>query len=525
MPNSEKKIGEFMLRRIWRAVNNHNTKVRTTHTDVDVHNDIDLSFKDGGVCGDCDCCTSCCHRSLLSEDSVLLCKGKLVPRKGNLPDIDEAGSFHEFLMKLHSKYGPVASFWYGKNYFVSLGSPEAFKYHIKLSDRPLELFEFVKPLVGPQSISFANGEDGFERRRVYDPPFRHRAIRNYYPIFEKAADGMVKKISSLPPEEHIGISEYISVYVIRATSSVAFGDFFDNDEKAATLLHHYETTFATLNQQIAVDKPKNENFAHALNEWHDLMRQAVQHRHDNPPGAQECSFIDVLIENCPTEERLLSDAVSYFVGSLHTTGYMMVWTFYYLTKHPQFQDKVYKEITDVLGEDGTVNNDILPELVFQEKGILRDLRKEFQIRFRGCLDFTCQVQEYLQFRDLFYGCIDPLCVVLFPARTLGCTAVVHALGVVSQDQKIWPNPDRFDPDRFSSKEASKRHPLAFSPFGFAGKRVCPGYRIAYAEATVFLVAVLRKFKFHLVEGQNIQRKYGFVTLPSDEVWLTVSNRN
>ncbi|XP_077997365.1 cytochrome P450 20A1-like [Glandiceps talaboti] len=444
----------------------------------------------------------------IPEDKTAVIPGmvKTDPEKGNLPDIDEAGSFHEFLTKLHSKYGPVASFWYGKNYFVSLGSPEAFKYHIKQSDRPSELYEFVKPLFGSQSITYANGEDLYERRRAYDPPFSHSGIRNYFPIIEKAADGIVDNISSFPPEQHIAISEYISIYVIRATSSVSFGDFFDSDEKAVTLLRHYENMFAILNQEMAGDKPKEEKCVNALKEWHDLMRQAVQHRHDNPPGAQECSFIDVLIENCPTEERLLSDAIVYFVASFHTTGFMMVWAFYYLTKHPEIQDKVYKEITDVLGEDGTVNHDTLPKLVYAKQVFDEAMRcaviAPFAARVNNVKDMKIQ------------GFTIPK-----------GTAVVHAIGVVSQDQKIWPNPDRFDPDRFSSEEVSKRHPLAFSPFGFAGKRVCPGYRIAYAEATVFLVALLRKFKFHLVEGQNIQRKYGFVTLPSDEVWLTVSNRN
>ncbi|XP_077997361.1 cytochrome P450 20A1-like [Glandiceps talaboti] len=448
------------------------------------------------------------RKGVIPKDQTAIIPGmvKTDPEKGNLPDIDEAGSFHEFLMKLHSKYGPVASFWYGKDYFVSLGSPEAFKDHIKLSDRPPELFDSGRPLIGPQSIQFANGEDAIGRRRIYDPPFNHKGIRNYYPNFEKAADGVVKKILSLPPEEHIAISEYISVYVIRSTSSAAFGDFFDNDEKAVTLLRHYETTFEMLNQLIAVDKPKEEKFVHALKEWHDLMRQAVQHRHDNPPGEQECGFIDVLIENCPTEERLLSDAVTYFVASFHTTGFMMVWAFYYLTKHPEIQDKVYKEITDVLGVDGTVNNDTLPELVYTKQVFDEAMRCSVITPFAARVNYKKDMD--IQGFTIPKG-----------------TAVVQALGVISQNPKIWPNPDRFDPDRFSSKEVSKRHPLAFSPFGFAGKRVCPGYRITYAEATVCLVALLRKFKFHLVEGQNIQRKFGLVTLPSDEVWLTVSKRN
>ena len=48
-------------------------------------------------------------------------------RTGNLTDIKKAGSFHEFLVNLHRKYGPVVSFWWGKQLVVTLGSPKVFK--------------------------------------------------------------------------------------------------------------------------------------------------------------------------------------------------------------------------------------------------------------------------------------------------------------------------------------------------------------------------------------------------------------
>ena len=52
--------------------------------------------------------------------------------------------------------------------------------------------------------------------------------------------------------------------------------------------------------------------------------------------------------------------------------------------------------------------------------------------------------------------------------------------------------NRFDPDRFSEKNKKNRHPYAFQPFGFAGKRKCPGYKYAYLESVVVLATVLRR---------------------------------
>ena len=72
---------------------------------------------------------------------------------------------HQFLLKLHDKYGPVASFWYGTEYCISVGNAEVMKQVKHLFDRPAKLFEMVEPMIGKSSIQFANGDDG-KRRQV-----------------------------------------------------------------------------------------------------------------------------------------------------------------------------------------------------------------------------------------------------------------------------------------------------------------------------------------------------------------------
>ena len=84
--------------------------------------------------------------------------------------------------------------------------------------------------------------------------------------------------------------------------------------------------------------------------------------------------------------------------------------------------------------------------------------------------------------------------------------------------------NRFDPDRFSAENTKKRDKFNFQPFGFAGKRICPGYRFTYIEVTVFLSVLCKAFKFNLVEGQVVEPVYGLVTHPKDEIWVTLDKR-
>ena len=73
---------------------------------------------------------------------------------------------HQFLLALHDKHGPVASFWYGTEYCISIGNADLMKQVKHLFDRPAKLFEMVEPMIGKSSIQFANGEDGKRRHKL-----------------------------------------------------------------------------------------------------------------------------------------------------------------------------------------------------------------------------------------------------------------------------------------------------------------------------------------------------------------------
>ena len=76
-----------------------------------------------------------CLRNLffIAEPNLLI---TVLTRDGNLGDISKAGSLHEFLMVLHKDFGPIASFWWGKRYTVSIASAELFQEVAHIFDRP-----------------------------------------------------------------------------------------------------------------------------------------------------------------------------------------------------------------------------------------------------------------------------------------------------------------------------------------------------------------------------------------------------
>src|SRR6185436_17400626 len=67
--------------------------------------------------------------------------------------------------------------------------------------------------------------------------------------------------------------------------------------------------------------------------------------------------------------------------------------------------------------------------------------------------------------------------------------------VVHRDPRFWPNPDRFDPDRWASEDIKKLPRFAFFPFG-GGPRICIGHAFAMMEAELVLATMLPRFTFH-----------------------------
>lgn len=75
-------------------------------------------------------------------------------------------------------------------------------------------------------------------------------------------------------------------------------------------------------------------------------------------------------------------------------------------------------------------------------------------------------------------------------------AISIPVQAIQHDPELYPNPQTFDPDRFSPEEVTKRHPFAYMPFG-AGSRICIGMRFAMVEMKIGFAKILIKYKFTL----------------------------
>ena len=151
-----------------------------------------------------------------------------------------------------------------------------------------------------------------------------------------------------------------------------------------------------------------------------------------------------------------AQAFVFFAAGFETSSTTMQFALYELSLNPEIQEKTREEILKVLEKhDGKITYESIYEMNYLGRVIDETLRKypAVPVLQRECTkDFTI-----------------PDTKVVIPA---GMQVQVPIYGM-HMDPEHFPNPGKFDPDRFTEEEKSKRHHYAYLPFG-EGPRNCIG---------------------------------------------------
>ena len=203
-----------------------------------------------------------------------------------------------------------------------------------------------------------------------------------------------------------------------------------------------------------------------------------------------------------TDQQLRDETLTLLLAGHETTSTALTWTWYLLSQHPEVEQKLHAELKKVLGERPPTPED-LPRLPYTERVVKESLR--LYPPASAILRLAVEESEIGGYK-------------IPKNSSIGMSA-----WVTHHDPRFFPDPEKFDPDRWTDEFQRSLPRFAFFPFG-GGPRVCIGAQFAMMEAVLVLATVAQKFILRLVQGHPVETFASVTLRPRYGMRMTLHRR-
>jgi cytochrome P450 len=183
-----------------------------------------------------------------------------------------------------------------------------------------------------------------------------------------------------------------------------------------------------------------------------------------------------------SDRQLRDEVMTLLIAGHDSTSQALCWTFHLLATHPACEAEARAEVQAVLGDRPAG---------FADLGRLEYLTMCINEALR--LYPTAWLMSRTPIKDDTIG----------GYQVRAGSVLLMSPFVTHRHPDVWPDPERFDPERFRPGRADDRTRYAFWPFG-GGPRQCIGNQFSIFESLVVLSRVLQRFRMTVVPGQRIE---------------------
>ncbi|XP_046734957.1 uncharacterized protein LOC124404668 [Diprion similis] len=344
-------------------------------------------------------------------------------------------------------------------------------------------------------------------RTKFSPTFTSSKMKQMFFTVQECAEKMVEFVSPLAKNrEMIEVKDLVARFSTDVIASVAFGIQCNSIENPNAEFREY-------GRRIFQPKPIRNVLLMLAPFWLSALgisgtetdvkkffisafSETVEYRAANNVVRKD--FLDLIIqlmnkgyiesdEKKPTQLSefdkqkltLLDGAAQAFVfwlAGFETSSSTVTNCLYELALHQDIQDKVAEEVNRVLEEFGGMSYDGVKEMHYLHKVVSETLRKYPAVPI---LNRECTTETDLPETGL---------------HVEKGTAIIIPVFGIHNDPEIYPDPDKFDPERFTEENIASRHPYTYLPFG-EGPRNCIGMRFGLVQTKVALASLLSKYRF------------------------------
>ncbi|XP_035693884.1 cytochrome P450 3A29-like [Branchiostoma floridae] len=467
---------------------------------------------------------------------------KPIPLFGNY--LDYLKGTNLFDQECYNKYNKVWGIFEAQTPILMAGDLKLVK---EITVKRTNIFQNRRDLGGRGEIFSASmaalkDADWKRVRGAISPTFSTGKLKQMSPHVEKCANDFVSKLAENEKEGTMFDMKWISGgYALDVISSTAFGvqvDSLNNPDHPLVTSAKTLFVFNFFNPLILIVflfpqlawllEVCGVSFMNrkSINYFSEAVDNAISMRKAKQADgasdeARPPDFLQLMIEAHNAEldngvskdtfkygvskREIKGNAVLFWVAGYESSSNILSLTAYNLALHQDVQDKAIEELDAVIRKHGKLDYKAVHELPYMEMCINETLRL-YPTALR--IDRVCTEDVDI------HG-------VHIPAGML-CFVPVWT---IHHDPDIWPEPEKFRPERFSKEEVEARDPYAYLPWG-SGPRNCAGMRIAQLELRFAMAKALEKFRFFPCEKTEIPVRFknSFIHQVDGGVWLRVEAR-
>jgi cytochrome P450 len=413
-----------------------------------------------------------------------------LPVLGNLLDVWR--DTLELFVDAHRAHGDFVQFRFLNLDYLLVADADA-AHHVLVSAaknyRKSRSYDGLRLVFG-NGLLTSEGELWRRQRKLAQPAFHKERLAGFARAMVDATDAMLARWAARSePEAPLDAHAEMMRVTFQIVGQTLFSVDVDGDAEAVgralsiALEHADAAAQAVVQIPPWMPTPQNVRFKRAMATLDEVVYRIVAERrrtkavhHDLLAMFMEARDEDEGEGGTGMTDRQLRDELMTMVLAGHeTTANALTWTWYLLAQHPEIEARVVAEVDAVLGRRRPTLDDV-PRLALTGR-VLQEAMRLYPPAW--------MVERQANAPDTLGDVLVPRDGVVGV-----CTYLLH------RNPKYFPDPERFDPDRFLPERAASRPKYAYMPFG-GGPRICIGHAFATMEAQLILARVLQSYRLTL----------------------------
>lgn len=339
-----------------------------------------------------------------------------------------------------------------------------------------------------------------QRRRMIQPGFAKARTGRYAEVMVDESERLGQRWQDGERMDMVAAMSSLTLSIVsRTLFSHRITDEADSVARAMSLFHESIGTFDLIPAWIPTIKHRRTRRAIADMDalMYGVIDERIAARERGEPAKHDLldELVDAVDHESESEHERLDrralrdELITLYMAGHETTANATSWAWLLLARHPAIDERLAAELREVLGDAPATVEDLgrLPFLRAVCHEVLRLYPPAYVLARRSLREVEVG------------GWTIP------PGQP-----VVLWIYMTHHDPRWYPDPERFDPERFSGSAESERPKHAWLPFG-GGARMCIGKHFALMEMQLVLASLVRRFRFE-VDADAVIRPRPRVTL-------------